>query len=607
MEWHLRPVFEPRQANLSTKEISVSAEVEVPDLQSGSITRLHTRRLQTGCWTALIAVAVVRAWFTRYEFGGDSVSYMDIGRMIAEGHIRAAVHPYWSPGYPACLSFLWLLHPNSYWECPLAHFVNVLIFVGALAAFQLLWSEARLWHEKYAINFGVAIPESAFWVLGYAIFAVATLNFISVGLVHPDMLVAAFCFLSGWGILRFRRAPSAGCALLLGTVLSLGYYAKAPFFPIGFLFILCACLGRPVSRRRILLGGVALAAFLLTCAPFIGALSLAKGRFTFGESARLSQAFYINGVEHYVHWQGGPAGSGMPIHPTRKVNDFPEIYEFGAKNMGTYPPWFDPTYWYEGITPHANWKFQSKLFVANLILEFQLITDSAAMLICVAMILAMSGGNGRRWIRGLWSSWYIWAPGVMALLMFALVHVESRFLGGWLVLCFAGAVSACSLPEGRITGRTVGYIGLAALVTAAASVLSQASQEALRGGYIEGRSPRNAIIANYLFNHGLRPGDQVAVIGDGMYTYWAHLDRLHVVAEIPGATHWYTKHPAVDFWASGPEGQKHALQILAQTGAEAVVADPQGLVRGIEPSTAPTGWEKIGGIDTYVYFLKTSP
>ncbi|HZD49516.1 MAG TPA: hypothetical protein VE178_12310, partial [Silvibacterium sp.] len=127
------------------------------------------RRLRVGCWIALIAIAIVRAWFTRYEFDGDSVSYLDIARAIAEGHPAAAVSAYWSPGYPTLLSFfLWLFRPNAYWECPLAHFVNVLLLVGALASFQLFWSEAWLWHEVYARKRDSEIPESAFWALGYS-------------------------------------------------------------------------------------------------------------------------------------------------------------------------------------------------------------------------------------------------------------------------------------------------------------------------------------------------------------------------------------------------------------------------------------------------------
>ena len=36
-------------------------------------------------------------------------------------------------------------------------------------------------------------------------------------------------------------------------------------------------------------------------------------------------------------------------HPTRKIYDDPTMYEFGTPFKVTYPPWYDPSYWYEGV------------------------------------------------------------------------------------------------------------------------------------------------------------------------------------------------------------------------------------------------------------------
>ena len=199
------------------------------------------------------------------------------------------------------------------------------------------------------------------------------------------------------------------------------------------------------------------------------------------------------------------------------------------------------------------------------------------------------------------------APGAIALPMFAIVHVESRFLGGWMILLFGGVICACSLPTDRSTLRAVSCVGFAALLTAGAVLVSQASQEALKSDHAAGRSPRNALIAVYLLNNGLRPGNQVAVMGDGSYAYWAHLARLHIVAEIPANIRWYQAHPALDFWESGPEQQQHSLRVLEQTGAKAVIADTQGVVTGSEPSFVPAPWRKIDGTDAYVYFFHANP
>jgi 4-amino-4-deoxy-L-arabinose transferase-like glycosyltransferase len=117
------------------------------------------------------------------------------------------------------------------------------------------------------------------------------------------------------GSAAFSTHSEHGPRSASGLVLALGYYAKAPFFPMGFVFVLCACFGRLLSRRMILLGGTVLALFILACAPYITAISLSKGHFTIGESARLSQAFYINDVEYYEHWQGGPQARGCRFIP----------------------------------------------------------------------------------------------------------------------------------------------------------------------------------------------------------------------------------------------------------------------------------------------------
>jgi hypothetical protein len=562
-------------------------------------------RLQIVCWIAFIAVAVVRAWFTRYELmGGDSLAYLDIARAVAEGHFGIAIHACWSPAYPVLLSlFLWLFRPSVYWEAPLVHFVNVLIFIGTLIAFRLFWNEVFHWHRIMAEDRDAEITKPVFLALGYAVFSIAALNVIRIGLIAPDMLVAAFCLLAGWAAIRFRRGPGIGRALILGIVLASGYYAKSPFLLIGFVFVLCACFWWPVSGRAILLGGLALLTFLFVCAPFIAALSLAKGRLTFGETARLNEAFFIDGVQFYEHWQGGPPGAGMPIHPTHKLNAYPEIYEFAQKNMGTYPPWFDPTYWYEGITPHFILKRQVIVFMRNLALTFQIILESGTALVCVVIILVLLTGFRKHWIRGLSQLWFMWVPGLAALTMYALIHDEPRYLGGWLMLLFAGAISACSLPTDAGTRRAVRCIAIATLITAGVAVILQASREAVGIDYTASRTSRNAAIAGFLLSNGLHPGDGIALIGNGSEAYWAHLARLHLVAEIPAYITSRPGHPSLDFWESRTEQQRMALEILQRTGARAVIAGSQDSLAASVPSTVPPPWEKIGRTGAYIYFF----
>lgn len=566
---------------------------------------IKLNKLQTGCWIALIAIAAARVWFCRYEMTPDSMSYLDIGRAIADGHFTAAINSYWSPGYPALISpFFRVLHPNAYWEFPLIHAINLLVFAAAIAAFHIFWREALQWHRTLINYRDGEIPEGAFWAIGYAIFGIAALNVITVGLVGPDLLVGAFGLLAGWCAMRFRRIPGVSPALLLGFVLALGYYAKAPFFPLVFIFILCACWHWPLSKRMVQLTGLATVVFLALCAPLITALSLKNSRFTFGDSARLNEAFYIDGVQYFRHWQGGPPGAGAPLHATRKLNDFPQVYEFTADDMGTYPPWFAPAYWNAGIRPHFILKRQTIVLIRNLALEFQIVVGSGAAPICAVIILALLTGVRRYWIKQFLRLWFVWVPGAIAFLMFAFIHVEPRFLGGWLVMLFAGAICACRVPSDTKMCYTIQCVAAAVLVVAGAAVILQMGREAIGIDHSEGRSAEDASIATWLMQNGLHTGDHVAIIGDGTGAYWAHLARLRIIAEIPAGSASRPGLPARDFWESGTELQQKALDNLAGTGAKAVIAGANASILDAPPSRISSQWTRVGQTRAYVYFFE---
>ena len=42
------------------------------------------------------------------------------------------------------------------------------------------------------------------------------------------------------------------------------------------------------------------------------------------------------------------------------------MYEFGTPIAGTYPVWYDPSYWYEGLTPHFDLTAQMSTVYKNI-------------------------------------------------------------------------------------------------------------------------------------------------------------------------------------------------------------------------------------------------
>lgn len=113
---------------------------------------------------------------------------------------------------------------------------------------------------------------------------------------------------------------------------------------------------------------------------------------------------------------------------------------------------------------------------------------------------------------------------------------------------------------------------------------------------IPGNGPAPAVdeisVAGQIRQLGLMPGDAVAVIGDGTGAYWAHLAKVHIVAEVMAADH-----DAQRFWNSSQATQEAVLRAFAAAGAKAVIAERP-------PATPGTEWMRIANTSRYVRFLR---
>jgi len=106
---------------------------------------------------------------------------------------------------------------------------------------------------------------------------------------------------------------------------------------------------------------------------------------------------------------------------------------------------------------------------------------------------------------------------------------------------------------------------------------------------------------------GLKPGDKVAALAFDQLAYWAYLDRLNILAEIPA-------HDACEFWHVSPAVQIEVLQKLSQVGVKAVVANtggglkvrhgPTGPAYDLSCSSPGPGWQKIEGTVNHAYILR---
>jgi hypothetical protein len=370
-------------------------------------------------------------------------------------------------------------------------------------------------------------------------------------------------------------------------------------FPLAFVWLACAFLAFRSPRRAVPRVSVALAVFLCVSLALVFALSRKQQRLTVGDSARLNYAWYVNRVTPFAHWQGETPGGGTPTHPTRHVCAAPDVYEFAAPVGGTYPPWYDPTYWYEGVRPHFDLRQQARAVARNLLLLFRFICDRFFLLgtLLALAVLFYVSGRGRQIIRDVAAYQILFVPALAACGLYLLVNVEARYLAPFVTLLALSLFAAVSVPACEKSRRAlpvvvwgVLLIGALALAPSVARDVAATVRDAVSGSAAEDVQWQ---VADGLRGAGVPQGAPVAVIGDAMYAAWPRLARVRVVAELPDK-------PAGNverFWAADETRRRQVVEAFRRSGAQVIVTGD------VPPWAATDSWQRIGNTNHHVYFL----
>ena len=381
-----------------------------------------------------------------------------------------------------------------------------------------------------------ALPTGFHRALVYCLFIWLSLRLIPVALVTPDMCMAVFVLLACGFLLRIRMGRGGWTSFaLLGLSLGFGYLAKAPIFPMAWIFLATALWAAPRFRPAVPRVLMATAVFLAVSAPLIIALSAKEGRFSFGDSAKLNYAWQINGTA-WVHWQGdSPPGVGVPKHPTRKIFADPPVFEFATPIAGTYPPWFDPAYWNEGIRPHFDLRNQLKILVQSARIYLELfVKGGLAPVILVFFFVLVQRSERRWWLGQIGKAWFLLAPALAGMAMFAPVHVEMRYIGSFVFVFWMALFAAIRVPDAPAASRLARVlIAIPAVSLLAISLLYTASFLRRDSKQVYDTNQR---VAQWLTANSIQPGDEVALIGFGREAYWAQLARVRIVAMLPRKT-----------------------------------------------------------------------
>ena len=474
-----------------------------------------------------------------------------------------------------------ILKPSAYWEFTVVHLVNVVALLVSLCGFEFFSREFVRAHELTRSDSRFCrLPGWAWQILGYSLCLWSGLSMIGVGRVCPDLLVATAVYMAAGLILRIHRGSGSWSTFgLLGLVLGLGYYAKAPLFPLAFVFLAISLFAVGNLRKAVPRAALALLVFLLLASPLLVVLSRQKGRFTFGESGRFNYLVLTTRYGKVVH-------KGKPIHPMPVLLDVPRIYGFGSALDGTYPAWLDPTYWSDGIVTKFSLSAQTDLLQNNLKSYYNMLLSGQTALLFGFLLLILLGPRGATW-KNITAEWPVLASALAGLGMYLPVYVEPRMVGSFVLLLWMGLFAAVRLSASLEVERIARVV-----VLVVAMVLALAYAGAGLGDLYQVFRPkphRQWQVANELKQMGLIPEGKVATIGDSPEFHWARLGRWKIVAMIQSED-------ANAYWQASPALRARAEKAFSETGAVAVITDSVSAEQA-------RGWQSVGQTGFFVHLL----
>jgi hypothetical protein len=543
-------------------------------------------------WTLSIALGAAQAWRSRFIIVNDVISYLDMGYNFFHGQWAAIINGLWSPFYAFLLgAILTTFRPSAYWEFPVVHLIVFFIFLLTLVCFEFFLHQFATLREDHASERRVA--DWPWLVIAYVIFLWSSLSLIGVDETNPDMLIAALFYLSCGLIIRIYQKRASWITFVgLGLALGVAYLTKAVMLPISLILMASAWLvTNKGSRKKNLITALV---FVLTVTPYVVGLSLQKGHLSVGESGKYNYAVHVNGVPR-LHWQGDGV-AGAPLHPTREIFTVPTTFEFKGPIPGTYPAWFDPSYWYAGVRTPFDLKHQVRAAVKNLFGELHLVLDGLNGVLFVTLFLLLYVGE-KGPILGKMARWsFLTVPAILPLGLYTLVHYEPRYVCAFYVvlgvLLFSSVLWSSRVADQRL------FCGVA-IIQVIVLIWSSGipTFRSLRSTMVPERGALQETAEN-VRRMGLSPGDQIATLdfsnlGAAM---WAHLARVQIIAEVyywPGGPEGSAK----SFWDTDQLTQDEVLHRMSEIGAKAVVS-----------SDAPTGpgasrWLRIGNTAYYLLWL----
>lgn len=503
-------------------------------------------------------------YYGRFRMKGDGISYLDLADAYLRRDWSAAANTTWSPLYPVAIALLRaIIRPGEYYEIPVVHLTNFLIFLLALASF--VWM-LKQFPEKQPTE-GLT---AANYVVSFAVFSYVSLGLVAGPGVTPDMLLLAILIVICGLYLRMdQRGWTARRGFCLGVLLGIAYLTKAAFFPLSLVFLtilLCKKFWEREGKSVLVAAG----AFFLVAAPWVTFLSYQKGRLTFSDIGWINYCIDVGGCQN-------DSAASYPL------NSPGPILFHSNYTQATYPPWYDLSESRGGM--RIQFSLRRQLTATKRATFHALEILSSIFALPVWLMLSGVGCFGfrrlRQAMRKVWPLMFLAASGVG---LYLLTHIEERYLGPLLILLFLPFLIAMG-SEG-IERRS----WLKTLVVLASVIIFGSQLYLLIRPRLKGAVKHEVYAAAQTASlAGFVEGDRVVVIGDGIRLYWPRLLRMHIVGEFQNPD---------SLWDAPLEEQRTVICQLKREGVTAVVTSL------LKPKEDDSEWIEIEPQRSYA--LKTT-
>jgi hypothetical protein len=506
---------------------------------------------------------VAEAWGNRFNLNPDGVSYVEMARYAASGDLTQLISGYWSPGYPLLL-------------------LPIVAIVTASARQQIVW--------LHLINAGLLVA-GAVWFgrmiallpeglgrgrdgVGYLVFAMIGVGGVGSGLLTPDAAVMIAVLVTAWSLLQLERGEATGrWSLVLGAALGAGYWLKGMMLPLALLlFALLWWLPPQVPRARALILRAA-GIFAMIALPLVALVSWRVGHLSVGEVGRLNYAWEVDGVLPFVGWLGDSvAAHGRPVHLPHLLVREPETLTFAGPVPGFYPLWYDPSYWYAGVRARFDLSGEVAAIGRSLGALGKLLLGQWAVIAALVLCWSATAPATPRAAMGRMPGvLLLWSVGAAA--AYGLVHVEQRYLAGFIATAAVAICCYLAARQARPGRRWVMPVVLALLAGAAGWQVWSNS-----GGFDPGYQPDYLAAAGALRQAGLSRGTPVAIVGDAFEAYAAFAAGVRITGQVVDST---------AFWRLPADGRAAVTGALQRQGMRALLAN------NVPPALAGEGWRLV--------------